>query len=341
MDPNGSKKPQQLEVSPYFLSPHPTGNTNMGDNPDVNNNKPADIKDFQIAIADNSQQERQPKKKHQQQQLAPKRTSNKDRHTKVEGRGRRIRMPALSAARIFQLTRELGHKSDGETIQWLLQQAEPSIIAATGTGTIPASVLLAAEATVSEQGSSIGAGIHKIDELYGRPGGVGPSMPTWAMVGVEIGDFGGGVESGRPHVSTAAAGIWPSHVGGFQFPTTTAAGAAAAGPSTTATNMEAESSNYIHKIGFPLFDLPVTNLSHMNFVSIAGTTNQLLPGLKLGLSQDEHVGVSNSQDLSHVYHQMSQPRRGGGGGDSVGGGGVSGLHQQQPDSEDDSQGSGQ
>lgn len=235
-------------------------------------------------------------------------------------------MPALCAARIFQLTRELGHKSDGETIQWLLQQAEPSIVAATGTGTIPASALAtAAAAAASLPAATVPAGLHQkqIDEL-GQGAGAGAARPAWAVMGA--------AGFGRSYPS-----LWPPSVGGFN------SGFLHAAPSSSnlasAGGVDAPVGGFVQRIGVHGLEFAGANLGGtMSFAQMLSGHGQHLPGLELGLSQEAHIGVLNPQSLNQFYAQIGQ-----GGGETVDGTGHEQPHhnhqKQVPSPENDSEGS--
>ncbi|KGN46444.1 transcription factor TCP20 [Cucumis sativus] len=235
----------------------------------------SDIKDFTLIISNKDQNNSNSNNNINNKQLAPKRTSNKDRHKKVDGRGRRIRMPALCAARVFQLTRELGHKTDGETIQWLLQQAEPSIIAATGSGTIPASALHAVGVSLSDHDSSVSVSASLTPKIEAVP------RTNWAMMGANL---------SRSHM--ASQGFWPS-LGGI------------------GTGFVSENPGSIMpKFGFHGFELQGMNLGSVNFPAMIGNQHQQIPGLELGLSQDGNNlrGMLNPPSFSQIYHQIGQNR---------------------------------
>ncbi|XP_021723059.1 transcription factor TCP20-like [Chenopodium quinoa] len=208
-------------------------------------------------------------------QNPPKRKSNKDRHKKVDGRGRRIRMPALCAARIFQLTKELGHKSDGETVQWLLQHSEQAIIAATGTGTIPASFTSTSGSSVSEQRTSVSSGI-----VSGFSGGL-------SLINENL---------GRTHFQT---GSWGYGSGTVHVPDP---GFSSSSSSLMRENLECRPKMGVHRT------MGMSNLN-MGFMNFGQQQQQGRDSLELGLSQDNvNFGVLNYGAFNQMYQQFRQSR---------------------------------
>ncbi|VYS68892.1 unnamed protein product [Arabidopsis thaliana] len=126
-------EPKKNQNLPSFLNPSRQNQDND------KKRKQREVKGFDIVVGEKRKKKENEEEDQEIQILyeKEKKKPNKDRHLKVEGRGRRVRLPPLCAARIYQLTKELGHKSDGETLEWLLQHAEPSIISATVNGIKP------------------------------------------------------------------------------------------------------------------------------------------------------------------------------------------------------------